>query len=125
MTRAEARRRAQQLVDEGRLAQDRAQTFVDDMVESSRRRADELLDVVRTEFQRQVKALGIATKEDLARLEAKVTGKKKQQKKQSGSTKKKSGSASVPPRRPTEKQAKPTKKGTTSTRAKRSDPKAR
>jgi len=75
MTRAEARRRAQKLVKEGQLAQERAQAFVDEMVDSSRRRADELLDVVRSEFQRQVESLGVATKEDLARLEAKLRGK--------------------------------------------------
>jgi polyhydroxyalkanoate synthesis regulator phasin len=72
MTRAEARRRAEELVREGQLAQERAQAFVDDLVRTSRQRADELLDVVRKEIQRQVEALGIATKEDLGRLEARV-----------------------------------------------------
>jgi polyhydroxyalkanoate synthesis regulator phasin len=72
MTRAEARRRAEELVREGQLAQERAQAFVDDLVRSSRQRADELLDVVRKEIQRQVEALGIATKDDLGRLEARV-----------------------------------------------------
>jgi polyhydroxyalkanoate synthesis regulator phasin len=72
MTRSEARRLAQQLVTEGQLAQERAQSFVDEMVDSSKRRADELVDVVRGEFQRQVTALGIATKEDLAELERRL-----------------------------------------------------
>lgn len=83
MTRAEARRRAQRLVKEGQLAQDRAQAFVDEMVESSRRRADELVGVVRTEFQRQVDALGLATKDDLAALEAKIGDSKKKKDKKS------------------------------------------
>jgi len=81
LTRAEAQRRAEKLVKEGQLAQERAQAFVDDMVESSRRRADDLLGIVRGEFQRQVQALGIATKDDLARLEAKLSDKKKSNKK--------------------------------------------
>ena len=48
------------------------QGFVDDLVDESRKRTDVLLDVVRKEIQRQVKTLGIATKEDLARLETKI-----------------------------------------------------
>jgi polyhydroxyalkanoate synthesis regulator phasin len=72
MTRAEAQRRAQRLVREGQLAQERVQSFVDDLVQSSRDRADALVDVVRREIQRQVEALGIATKVDLDRLEARV-----------------------------------------------------
>ena len=73
LTRAEAQRLTDQLVREGQLAQDRAQTFVDELVESSKRRADELVDVVRSEFRRQVKSLGIATKHDLARLEERLS----------------------------------------------------
>jgi len=94
MTRSEARRLAQQLVKEGQLAQERAQTFVDEMVDSSKKRADELVEVVRGEFQRQVTSLGIATKEDLARLERKLnaqSGKaapKKKSKKKSAAKKK-------------------------------------
>jgi polyhydroxyalkanoate synthesis regulator phasin len=72
MTRTEARRRAKEMVAAGQLAQGQVQAFVDDLVEESRRRTDEMTDVVRKEIQRQVKALGIATKDDLARLEARL-----------------------------------------------------
>lgn len=72
LTRAQARRRAQELVASGQLAQGQVQAFVDDLVSESRRRTDEMLDVVRKEVQRQVKTLGIATKDDLARLEARL-----------------------------------------------------
>jgi polyhydroxyalkanoate synthesis regulator phasin len=72
MTRAQARKRAKELVGTGHLAQEQVQTFVDDLVDESRKRTDVLLDVVRKEIQRQVKTLGIATKEDLARLESKL-----------------------------------------------------
>ena len=75
LTRAQARRRAKELVSQGQLAQNQVQTFVDDLVEESRRRTDDMLDLVRVEIQRQVKTLGIATKEDLAKLEARITGK--------------------------------------------------
>jgi polyhydroxyalkanoate synthesis regulator phasin len=72
MTRAQARRRAKELVGQGQLAQEQVQSFVDDLVEESRRRTDLMMDVVRKEIQRQVKTLGIATKEDLARLESRL-----------------------------------------------------
>lgn len=73
MTRAEAQKRAQKLVREGQLAQERAQAFVDAAVDSSRRRADGVADTVRKEIQRQMEALGLATKSDLAALERRLT----------------------------------------------------
>ena len=72
LTRAQAVDRAKELVGQGQLAQEQVQGFVDELVEESRKRTDEMLDVVRREIRRQVKALGIATKDDLARLEARL-----------------------------------------------------
>jgi len=72
VTRTEAQRRARQLVREGQLAQGRMQAFIDELVRTSRQRADDLVEIVRTEIQRQVEALGIATKRDLERLEARI-----------------------------------------------------
>jgi polyhydroxyalkanoate synthesis regulator phasin len=72
MTRAQARQRAKVLVGTGQLAQEQVQGFVDELVDESKRRTDLMLDVVRKEIQRQVKTLGIATKEDLARLEDRI-----------------------------------------------------
>ena len=72
MTRAQARQRAKVLVGTGHLAQEQVQGFVDELVDESRKRTDLMLDVVRKEIQRQVKTLGIATKEDLARLEDRI-----------------------------------------------------
>jgi len=77
MTRTQARTRAKELVSQGQLAQEQVQGFVDDLVDESRKRTDLLLGVVRKEIQRQVKTLGIATKEDLARLESKLAKQKK------------------------------------------------
>jgi polyhydroxyalkanoate synthesis regulator phasin len=92
MTRAQARARAKELVGTGQLAQGQVQGFVDDLVEQSRRRTDAMLEVVRKEIQRQVKTLGIATKDDLAKLETKLnkqTKTAKTAKQASGTTKKK------------------------------------
>ena len=88
MTRTQARKRAKELVSQGQLAQEQVQGFVDDLVDESRKRTDVLLDVVRKEIQRQVKTLGIATKEDLARLESKIA-KEKAAKPAKAATKKK------------------------------------
>ncbi len=73
MTRAQARQRAKVLVGTGQLAQEQVTGFVDELVDESKRRTDVMLEVVRKEIQRQVKTLGIATKEDLARLENRLT----------------------------------------------------
>ncbi len=73
LTRAQARDRAAELVGQGQLAQSQVQGFVDDLVDESRRRTDTMMDIVRAEIGRQVKTLGIATKDDLTKLEAKLS----------------------------------------------------
>ncbi len=92
MTRTQARKRAKELVSQGQLAQEQVQGFVDDLVDESRKRTDVLLEIVRKEIQRQVKTLGIATKEDLARLETKLAKQKKPAKAAAKASKKKTSS---------------------------------
>ena len=84
MTRTQARQRAKELVSQGQLAQEQVQGFVDELVDESRRRTDVLLDVVRKEIQRQVKTLGIATKDDLAKLETKLAQADRSRRRQVG-----------------------------------------
>jgi polyhydroxyalkanoate synthesis regulator phasin len=107
LTRAEAQRRAQQLVREGQLAQERVQSFVDDLVRTSRDRADALVEVVRREIQRQVEALGIATKSDLDRLESRVRKAEKSTPRKSagGATGKKAAAKRVTKKVPAKKKA--------------------
>jgi polyhydroxyalkanoate synthesis regulator phasin len=108
LTRAQARARAKELVGTGQLAQEQVQGFVDELVEESRRRTDEMLDVVRREIQRQVKSLGIATKDDLARLEARLASRTSGSKKVARST---ATTAKKPPKaKATAKTAKKAKK---------------
>ena len=105
VTRAQARKRANALVSQGQLAQDQVQGFVDGLVDESRRRRDVLVDIVRQEIQRQVKVLGIATKDDLARLEARLAKQAKAAKK-AGAKKsgaKKSGAKKSGAKKPAEK----------------------
>jgi polyhydroxyalkanoate synthesis regulator phasin len=92
MTRAQARKRAKELVGAGQLAQDQVQAFVDELVDESKRRTDLMMDVLRKEIQRQVKTLGIATKEDLARLEQRMA---KQGAKNAGKAKQSAATASA------------------------------
>ena len=100
VTRAQARKRANDLVAQGQLAQDQVQGFVDGLVDESRRRRDVLVDIVRQEIQRQVKVLGIATKDDLARLEARLAKQAKAAKKAGA---KKSGAKKSGAKKPAEK----------------------
>jgi polyhydroxyalkanoate synthesis regulator phasin len=62
MTRAEAQRRAREMVREGQLAQERVQAFVEELLETSRQRADEFVDAVRHEVERQLKLLGVSSR---------------------------------------------------------------
>ena len=87
MTRAEAERRVQELIRRGELAQERFQATVDELLARSRaaaddlrdrgrQSADELREMVRTEISRQMKALGVVTREQLARVEARLTARR-------------------------------------------------
>ena len=65
LRRSQARRLASDLVAQGQLARDQLGAAVDELVEISRRRSEELRTVVSTEVQRQLSVIGLATKRDL------------------------------------------------------------
>jgi polyhydroxyalkanoate synthesis regulator phasin len=73
LTRAQAQKMTKDLVREGQLAQERAQSYVDELVERSRKRTEGLVSLVRQEVKSQIASLGIATKEDIARLETRIS----------------------------------------------------
>jgi polyhydroxyalkanoate synthesis regulator phasin len=73
MTRAQAETVVRDLVKAGDLQQRRAKKAVDELLDRSRKNAEELRKVVRKEMQGQISALGIATQEDLKRLERKLS----------------------------------------------------
>ncbi|MBV8982113.1 MAG: hypothetical protein JO086_14515 [Acidimicrobiia bacterium] len=73
LTRAQAEAVVRDLVKAGDVQQKRAKKAVDELLDRSRKNAEELRKVVRNELQSQISALGIATQEDLARLERKLT----------------------------------------------------
>mgnify|MGYP003340039701 FL=1 len=72
LPRAQARGRAKVLVDQGVLAQSQVQGFVDGIVDESRRRRDAAVGLVRNEVARQVKALGLVTRDELAASERRL-----------------------------------------------------
>jgi polyhydroxyalkanoate synthesis regulator phasin len=72
MRRSQAKRIAQDLMAQGQIARDQVAATVDELVEMSRRRTDELTRIVRQEVQRQLGALGIATRDDLERVERRI-----------------------------------------------------
>jgi polyhydroxyalkanoate synthesis regulator phasin len=72
MRRSQARAVANDLVAQGQLARDQMSAAVDELVEMSRRRTDDLRKVVQKEVHRQLSTIGIATKADLAALERRL-----------------------------------------------------
>ena len=74
LRRSQAHRLASDLVAQGQLARDQLGAAVDELVEISRHRSEELRKVVSSEVQRQLGGLGLATKNDLAALERRLAG---------------------------------------------------
>ena len=72
MTRERAESIVKEWVDAGDLGKARAQKAVEQVLDRSRKASDELRVMVRREIGEQLAALGVATREDVARLEAKI-----------------------------------------------------
>ena len=73
MTRARAEGIVKDLVKAGELQRDQTQERVDELVERSRKNTEQLLDLVRAEVRQQFSAMGLATKDDIARIEARLS----------------------------------------------------
>jgi len=87
MRRSQARSLAADLVAHGHLARDQMAATVDEFVELSRRRTSDLRKIVQTEVARQLSTVGIATKQDLAALERRLTKASREAKKAPGKKK--------------------------------------
>ncbi len=117
MTRSQAQRRARELVREGQLAQERMQAFVEDLLDTSRKRADELVEIVRREVARQLKALGISP--DASRRSAPKKATKKAGTKKKAPAKKKATAKKAAGTKGTSKKKSATKKSGTKKAAKK------
>ena len=73
MRRSQARALAADLVAQGHLARDQMAAAVEELVEQSRQRREDLRKLIQHEVQRQLGAIGLATKADLAALERRLT----------------------------------------------------
>ena len=72
MSRERAEGIVRDLVASGEVAKSQAAKATDWLVERGRAGTEELTEMVRREIRQQVAALGLATKDDLARLEARI-----------------------------------------------------
>src|ERR1700686_674287 len=72
LRRSQARAIVSDLVAQGHLARDQMSGAVDDVLEMSKRRSDDLRRMVQAEVQRQLGSFGLATKADLAALERRL-----------------------------------------------------
>jgi polyhydroxyalkanoate synthesis regulator phasin len=126
MRRSQARSLVSDLVAQGHLARDQMSAAVDEVLESSRRRSDDLRKVVQHEVQRQLGALGLATKADLKALEGRVArsaGGGGTAAKKSAPAKKKAPAKTAPAKKTAAKQA-PTRKSTVKAAAKKAPAKS-
>jgi polyhydroxyalkanoate synthesis regulator phasin len=74
LTRARAEAIVKDLVKAGELQREQTQDALEDLLERSRKNTDQLRDLVRKEIREQLAGVGLATKDDIARLERKITG---------------------------------------------------
>lgn len=73
MTRARAESIIRELVRAGDVQREQAQERIDELVEWGRRNREQLAHMIRREINSQLSSMGVATKEDLAALERKLT----------------------------------------------------
>jgi polyhydroxyalkanoate synthesis regulator phasin len=74
LTRARAEGIVKDLVKAGEVQREQTQDRVEDLLERSRKNTDALRDLVRKEIREQLASIGLATKDDIARLERKLGG---------------------------------------------------
>jgi len=72
LTQARAEAIVKDLVSAGEVQTSQTQATVAELIERSRENTERLLDQVRTDFRSQVKNMGLATKDDIARLEGRI-----------------------------------------------------
>jgi polyhydroxyalkanoate synthesis regulator phasin len=72
MSRERAEAFVKDLVKQGDLRKKKAQKAVDDLVERSRQATDELRNLIGREIGEQLKAMGVATKDDISQLERRI-----------------------------------------------------
>jgi len=95
LRRSQARAIVSDLVAQGQVARDQMGAAVDEVLDMSRRRSEDLRKVVQHEVQRQLGSLGLATKSDLSALERRLTRANREAKKTGPAKKSSSGKKSA------------------------------
>ncbi len=72
MTRARAEGIVKDLVKAGEVQREQRQQRIEELLDRSRKNTEELVGAVRKELDRQLSTLGLATKADIEKLEAKI-----------------------------------------------------
>jgi polyhydroxyalkanoate synthesis regulator phasin len=105
MTRARAEGIVKDLVKAGEVQRDQTQERVDELMDRSRKNTEQLLELVRAEVRQQFSAMGLATKDDIQRIEARLnttgTSRASGTAKRSTSTAKKAPAAKRPAKKST------------------------
>ena len=135
MTQARAEDLIRDLVRAGEVQAEQAQSVIDELLDRSRRNSERLIDAVRAEIRQQMASLGLATKDDVERLERRIaevsaargtrkaTTKKASTRKSTKAARKSGGRASTPTKA-TAKKAPAKKAGATKAGAKKAARKA-
>lgn len=72
MTRARAESIVKELVKAGEVQREQRQQRIEELLDRSRKNTEDLMNAVRKELDQRLSSLGVATKADLAKLEAKI-----------------------------------------------------
>ena len=72
LTQARAEELVKDLVRMGEVQADQARDAVADLLERSRKNSEKLLETVRTEVRQQITSLGLATQDDLDKIEQRI-----------------------------------------------------
>src|SRR5690349_14200315 len=72
LTQARAEELVKELVKIGEVQADQAREVVSELLDRSRKNSERLLETVRTEVRQQITSLGLATQDDLDRIEDRI-----------------------------------------------------
>jgi polyhydroxyalkanoate synthesis regulator phasin len=78
LTKSNAERIAKQLVKQGEVASGQVSDFASDLLEKSRKNRETLTTMINAEIQRAIKSMGLATQDEVARLQKQVADLKRQ-----------------------------------------------
>lgn len=115
LTKSNAERIAKQLVKQGEVASNQVSDFASDLVDKSRKNREMLTTMINTEIQRAVKSMGLATRDEVTRLQKQVADLKRELQ-----AAKKAAPAKKAAKKTAKKATKKTTKKSTGSRAKKS-----